>query len=164
MQTQTIITTTAATVLTLGVDAIYFDYKRRNDPEFRKALRRDRKKYVKVQKQQEAAASAQQRDAIAHALLQVEIEGFPEDVDQKEAFFMNEVAQGEGLCQEGPERALDAALCFYKALKVYPQPKDLISIYDKTVPKHVLDILAEMIASDGSIPIGGPGESGPGVE
>lgn len=35
----------------------------------------------------------------------------------------------------GPEKALDAALCFYKALKVYPQPKDLISIYDKTVPK-----------------------------
>lgn len=28
---------------------------------------------------------------------------------------------------------LEAALCFYKALKVYPQPSDLISIYDKTV-------------------------------
>lgn len=73
----------------------------------------------------------------------------------------------------GPEKALDAALCFYKALKVYPQPKDLISIYDKTVPKvyppplwaslvspltgtkHVLDILAEMIALDGSIAFSG---------
>lgn len=30
---------------------------------------------------------------------------------------------------------MEAALCFYKALKVYPQPKDLINIYDKTVPK-----------------------------
>lgn len=35
----------------------------------------------------------------------------------------------------GPDKALDAALSFFKALKVYPQPKDLISIYDKTVPK-----------------------------
>jgi len=26
-------------------------------------------------------------------------------------------------------------LCFYRALKVYPQPRELISIYDKTVPK-----------------------------
>jgi len=26
---------------------------------------------------------------------------------------------------------LEAALCFYKALKVYPQPSDLITIYDK---------------------------------
>ena len=58
---------------------------------------------------------------------------------------------------------IEAALCFYKALKVYPQPKDLISIYDKTVPKPVIDILAEMIAVDPSISVGGFGQgSGPG--
>jgi import receptor subunit TOM20 len=39
---------------------------------------------------------------------------------------------------------VEAALCFYKALKVYPQPSDLISIYDKTVPKvHVLATLPQ---------------------
>lgn len=27
---------------------------------------------------------------------------------------------------------VEAALCFYKALKVYPTPSDLITIYDKT--------------------------------
>lgn len=30
---------------------------------------------------------------------------------------------------------VDAALCFYRALKVYPNPDELIKIYDKTVPK-----------------------------
>jgi import receptor subunit TOM20 len=58
-------------------------------------------------------------------------------------------------------------------LKVYPNPRELINIYDKTVPKvgfllivscpklwantwqPVLDILAEMIAVDTSIPVGG---------
>ncbi len=65
---------------------------------------------------------------------------------------------------------VEAALCFYKALKVYPQPRDLISIYDKTVPKPVLDILAEMIASDPSISVGpfgagsGSDSGAPGVE
>ena len=49
---------------------------------------------------------------------------------------------------------VEAALCFYKALKVYPQPNDLIAIYDKTVPKPVLDIMAEMIATDSSISVG----------
>lgn len=49
---------------------------------------------------------------------------------------------------------LDAALCFYSALKVYPQPGDLIAIYDKTCPKPVIDILAEMVAYDGSMPVG----------
>ena len=58
---------------------------------------------------------------------------------------------------------IEAALCFYKALKVYPQPKDLITIYDKTVPKPVIDILAEMIAVDPSIKVGDFGQgSGPG--
>jgi hypothetical protein len=32
-------------------------------------------------------------------------------------------------------KAVDAALAFYKALKVYPTPNDLINIYDKTVAK-----------------------------
>lgn len=98
---------------------------------------------------------------------------------------MSEVGRGETLCQNGMSSRLiasgkarmsvligniaiesnqiEAALCFYKALKVYPQPADLISIYDKTVPKPVLDILAEMIATDPTIPVG-PGGSGPGSD
>lgn len=55
---------------------------------------------------------------------------------------------------------LDAALCFYSALKVYPSPGDLIAIYDKTCPKPVIDILAEMVAYDGSLPVGSFGGSG----
>lgn len=53
---------------------------------------------------------------------------------------------------------------------MYPQPKDLISIYDKTVPKEVLEILAEMVAMDAGLKLGGSftGESSapenPGVE
>jgi import receptor subunit TOM20 len=83
-------------------------------------------------------------------------------------------------CPAGADN-VEAALCFYRALKVYPNPRELINIYDKTVPKvsatclscmysgvanmsqPVLDILAEMIAVDTSIPVGGsktPSESG----
>ncbi|CAJ2513523.1 Uu.00g016420.m01.CDS01 [Anthostomella pinea] len=50
---------------------------------------------------------------------------------------------------------LEAALAFYKALKVYPTPGDLISIYDKTVDKRVLDVLAEMIAYDKNLHLDG---------
>jgi hypothetical protein len=32
-------------------------------------------------------------------------------------------------------KMIDAALCFFRALKVYPQQEDLINIYDKAVPK-----------------------------
>ncbi|KAH8153310.1 uncharacterized protein LAJ45_02897 [Morchella importuna] len=156
MQTSTMVVTGVATLFALGgAYAFYFDYKRRNDPEFRKALKRDKKRHAKTQKLQAEAAHAEQRQTLIASVRDAQLVGFPTDVEEKEAFFMNEVATGEALCQEGPDKALDAALSFYKALKVYPQPKDLISIYDKTVPKHVLDILAEMIALDGSIAFGG---------
>jgi len=59
---------------------------------------------------------------------------------------------------------VEAALCFYKALKVYPQPKDLIGIYDKTVPKEILEILAEMIAQDDNLKVGSFGGDGSGSE
>ena len=44
---------------------------------------------------------------------------------------------------------------------MYPQPKDLIAIYDKTVPKEVLELLAEMVAMDSSLKLGSfTGETG----
>lgn len=65
---------------------------------------------------------------------------------RREAYFMNEVARGETLASDGEHSFntsmdnsnllsgsdnFEAALCFYKALKVYPTPSDLITIYDK---------------------------------
>ena len=65
-----------------------------------------------------------------------------------------------------------AALCFYKGLKVYPEPTSLIGIYDNTVPKDVLEILAVMVSQDKNLKVGSFGadkegsgsESGHGVE
>ena len=37
-------------------------------------------------------------------------------------------------CLTGADN-IEAALCFYRALKVYPNPRELINIYDKTVSK-----------------------------
>jgi hypothetical protein len=61
-------------------------------------------------------------------------DGLPADVNEREAFCMEHIQMGETLAAD-PARTLDAALAFYKALKVYPTPNDLISIYDKVVDK-----------------------------
>jgi len=154
MKTSTFLAASAGTVLT-GVlaYAVWFDYKRQSDPEFRKALKRSNRRMARAVKEENEAQGAIQREAIRKALARAKDEGFPTDLEEKEAFFMGQVAQGESLSSESSSN-VEAALAFYKALKVYPQPKDLISIYDKTVPKDVLEILAEMVALDSGLKLG----------
>ncbi|KAL3427426.1 MAS20 protein import receptor [Phlyctema vagabunda] len=154
VQTSTIVAATVGTVATgLVAYAVYFDHRRRTDPNFRKQLKKESKRQARAAKEEAEAHTTRQRQAIRAALQEAKDEGFPVDVEEKEAYFMQEVARGEGLSSDGSDN-IEAALCFYKALKVYPQPSDLITIYDKTVPKPVLDILAEMIALDSSLNVG----------
>lgn len=53
MHTSSVITLTGATLVTGFVGyAVYFDYKRRNDPAFRSQLKKDRKRTSKELKKQ----------------------------------------------------------------------------------------------------------------
>lgn len=154
MKASTVATISIGTALTgLLAYAVYFDHRRRTDPEFRRALKRESRKHARAAKEEAEAHGARQREAIKKAVTQAKDDGFPVDVEEKEAFFMGELARGEQLAGTGSDM-IETALCFYKALKVYPQPRDLISIYDKTMSKPVLDVLAEMIAFDKTIAVG----------
>ncbi|KAF4218402.1 hypothetical protein CNMCM8980_002610 [Aspergillus fumigatiaffinis] len=161
MKTSTLVAASAGTILTgLLAYVVYFDHKRQTDPEFRRSLKRNNRRLARAVKEEAEAQGAMQREALKKAVQQAKDEGFPTDLEEKEAYFMGQVARGESLCAEGSDQ-IEAALCFYKALKVYPQPKDLISIYDKTVPKDVLEILAEMVAMDAGLKLGSfTGEGG----
>lgn len=54
-------------------------------------------------KEEQEAQGAQQKEAIKAAIDEAREEGFPTDVEEKEAFFMNEVGRGETLCQDGKD-------------------------------------------------------------
>lgn len=114
--------------------AVYFDHARRNKPEFRRQLRRNERRQVRQAKVDAEAETQQQREIIKQVVDEARQEGFPTSVEEKESYFLEQVTQGETLGTD-PSRAIEAALAFYKGLKVYPQPGDLITIYDKTVPK-----------------------------
>ncbi|KAJ5559176.1 Protein import receptor MAS20-like protein [Penicillium sp. DV-2018c] len=140
----------AGTILT-GVlaYAVYFDHKRQSDPAFRKSLKKNNKKVEQTVKQEEEAGAAARIADLKNALEEVKKSGeLPTDLEEKESFFMHQVALGESLCASESTQ-VEAAIAFWKALKVYPQPQDLIGIYEKTVPKATLQILAELIALDG---------------
>ncbi|KAL3469624.1 mitochondrial outer membrane translocase complex, subunit Tom20 domain-containing protein [Aspergillus californicus] len=162
MKVSTLVFATAGTVLSgLFAYAVYFDHKRQTDPNFRKSLVRNNRRMARAVKEEAEAQGAEFRENIKKAVQQAKAEGFPTDLEEKESYFMGQVAKGEGLCSEGADK-IEAALAFYKALKVYPQPRDLISIYDKTVQKEVLEVLAEMVAMDPALKLGGTytGEGG----
>ncbi|KAH6635140.1 mitochondrial outer membrane translocase complex, subunit Tom20 domain-containing protein [Chaetomium sp. MPI-SDFR-AT-0129] len=153
-RTAVVATATVAALATgLLAYAAYFDYRRRNSADFRRQLRRNQRQQQRAEKSHAEASAVAQRQAIKDAVDDAKEEGFPASAEEKEAYFLEQVQAGEVLGAD-PSKATEAAICFYKALKVYPTPNDLISIYDKTVSKPILDILAEMIAYDGSLRIG----------
>lgn len=51
-------------------------------------------------------------------------------------------------CIVGPAYFLDAALSFYRGLRVYPAPVELIMIYQKTVPEPIFNILMKLTTLD----------------
>jgi import receptor subunit TOM20 len=80
---------------------VYFDHKRQTDPEFRRSLKRNNRRLARAVKEEAEAQGAMQREALKKAVQQAKDEGFPTDLEEKEAYFMGQVARGESLCAEG---------------------------------------------------------------
>ncbi|KAL1413487.1 mitochondrial import receptor subunit tom20 [Vanrija albida] len=137
---------------------VYFDYMRRNSPEFRKGLR---KQHKKIKQAADAAAKEQEiRDArvrplarvtdpadnqeLTLALVELELETPPSTPEQMEAYFQEHVATAEALAAQGPAEYVKAATHFYRALRVYPQPVELLMIYQKVCPEPVFQLVLKL--------------------
>ncbi|KWU41807.1 protein import receptor MAS20 [Rhodotorula sp. JG-1b] len=135
----------ALAVATIGYAAV-FDYRRRNDPAFRRKLLKQQKKAQKNVQHSEAVGKEQVANALKRALALVNAEKVPDSPEGKEQFFMEQVALGEQLAARSPEFYVASAISFYKALKVYPAPQELLMIYQKTQPAAVFDLVMELIS------------------
>ncbi|KAM0790181.1 hypothetical protein ACM66B_005499 [Microbotryomycetes sp. NB124-2] len=135
--------------------AAYFDYRRRNDPVFRKKLLKQQRKVEKIGKEQAQAQAAVGRaqvvQALKRAITLINQEQVPQDVEGREQFFLEQLAMGEQLAARSPEFYVAAAIAFFKALKVYPAPQELIMILQKTQPAAVFDLVMELITLEMSI-------------
>lgn len=80
---------------------MYFDHKRQTNPDFRKSLKRNNRRVAKAAKEEAEAEGAQQREVIKQAVQRAKDEGFPADLQEKEGYFMDQVAMGEGMCSDG---------------------------------------------------------------
>ncbi|TIB01726.1 hypothetical protein E3P94_01329 [Wallemia ichthyophaga] len=133
--------------------AVYFDYKRRNDTAFRKSLKKAAVKQGKADKAAAEKGAMEMQVALKAAVLEanIEVEAFKRSVtgaEQGEAYFMQNVGNGEVLASMGPESALKAATAFFKALKVYPSPVELLMIYERTVPPPIFQLVMQMTSQE----------------
>ncbi|CCM05579.1 uncharacterized protein FIBRA_07806 [Fibroporia radiculosa] len=159
-RTSAIFTLASVTVLGgLVAYAVYFDYKRRNDTEFRKQLKKDRKRVTKQTAQTQEPSDGATIEELRAALARVRSEDVPASAEAKEQYFMAQVGMGEQLCAQGPMFHMPAALSFYRALRVYPSPVELIAIYQSTVPPPVFKIVMELTNLDVSTPSSPPERS-----
>ncbi|KAG0229305.1 hypothetical protein BGW42_001645 [Actinomortierella wolfii] len=149
MKTSTVVAATVG-VLAVGLVgyAIYFDSKRRNDPEFRRKLRKERKRLMKQAKEEQEKKQKSSAKSIEEALASINEEEFPTTLEAREKFCMEQLSMGEALFTRGPEGYEMAAICFYKALKVYPSPAELVMVYQKTIPPEVFTLVMGMLSMD----------------
>ncbi|MCO5566173.1 hypothetical protein L7F22_019849 [Adiantum nelumboides] len=144
----TVASVTGITLLTgfLGY-AVYFDYKRRNDPTFRSRLRKDAKRTKK-----ETKKALQRREKETEEFLQnIVNESSRAGPAPDEQTFSQNVQIGEMLAAQGPEHHLQAAAAFFKALKAYPSPMELLMIYQQAVPPEVMAYIRKMVSLDQSL-------------
>jgi len=136
----------AAAAVTLGY-AVYFDYERRTSPEFRKHLKKSKKHHEKKVIEEEKEAKTHKLEAVKEALIESIKEGPapPTDAAEKEKFFMTQVTMGEQLSAV-PGSELKAAIHFYKALSIYPNPTDILGIYQRSIPQEIYDYIIMMVA------------------
>ena len=135
ISTSTLLLSTAGIAASAALAyAVYFDYRRRTDPNLRKMLKKERKKLSKLDQESAKAAENDHKVRVERAVQMAKEEGFPSDSEETEHYFMEQVTLGEQMISTNSD-PVEVALCFYRALKVYPQPQDLISIYSRSVPK-----------------------------
>lgn len=138
----------AVTFLSLAAGALgyclYFDYQRRNNSEFRRSIYLKKRQAEKAEKLK-AQESKLEKTKILKQKLAESLLSDPLTHANKEETFIKEVTLAEKLSAiVGKE--IDAAIHFYRALSVYPDPTAILEIYQKSVPADVYEYIMLLTA------------------
>jgi len=93
-------------------------------------LRRNERRMARVHKDQAVAEQQAQRQAMRRAVDDAKEEGFPTSSDEKEAYFLEQVQQGEalGTDREPPPHRLQMLKSRSETKSRFPQPPRLSSV------------------------------------
>ncbi|KAI8905602.1 protein import receptor MAS20 [Gorgonomyces haynaldii] len=117
---------------------IYFDYKRRSSPEFRKKLRQDR---IEAQKIKPKSGTRKQ------SLETLPEEPIPTTAEGLQQYFIKYIQAGEALSKQGPDAYEMAAQCFLRAIQVYPEPMQLMTSLQQSIHPAIMELIMAHIAA-----------------
>ena len=80
--------------------AIYFDHRRRSQPDFRRSLRREDRRQARIEKDLAHAESNLHLQQVKKLVDEARDEGFPTATEEKEQYFLEQVSMGETLSQD----------------------------------------------------------------
>eukprot|EP00842_Homolaphlyctis_polyrhiza_P000113 jgi/Hompol1/1101/HPOL_001634-RA len=86
--------------------------------------------------------------AAAGISMDIEDEPVPTTQEGREAYFNKYLVLGERHVSRGPAGYEAAALCLFRALKVYHDPMQLLSMLQHSLPEPVLQMIVELMAAD----------------
>ncbi|RKO95988.1 hypothetical protein CAUPRSCDRAFT_720, partial [Caulochytrium protostelioides] len=66
----------------------------------------------------------------------------------RERYFMELLSTGERLLGMGPSRFDAAAVCYFRALKIYPDPMKLLEVLQQTMPEPVMNKILMLLSED----------------
>ena len=159
------------TVLLIGY-AIYFDHKRKQDKDLQKRIKQE--KNIEARKQKKKAAKEEKStknqknkphqgplsstsiiEMIPEMALSIE-EIYARPPSERERIFYSLLVKGEELLSFKSEEPnllnsyTDAAIqLFFKAIKMIPNPTELLVSFQQVLPKHVFNALTKLITEDG---------------
>ncbi|KAG1392923.1 hypothetical protein G6F60_011788 [Rhizopus arrhizus] len=79
---------------------LYFDYQRRNNPVLKKKIKKEKKKAEKEVKKAQEKVKLNTIQIIESVIEAASEETLPSTPEEKEKYFMQQVALGEGLCNQ----------------------------------------------------------------
>lgn len=120
--------------------AVYFDYQRHHSAEFRHRLKKSKKEMQKLEQKKK-------KEGIQHiaAVVQKSLTENPLPTTMDTEFFSTELTRGEQLAAV-PGKEIDAALHFFRAISVYPNPQSIIKVLQTSVRPDINDYVLQMIA------------------
>ncbi|KAH8921262.1 hypothetical protein BT69DRAFT_1320906 [Atractiella rhizophila] len=162
VETRTIVTLTS---LLLGGSfigyCVYFDHRRRHDTAFRQHLEKlhgsrttgtgsagvksgsggGKKPPTKAELEEAVKETRKANEEFQKSGVT------PQGLERR---FMEDIAIGEQLAQAG--ELLKAATSFYRATSFYPSPRDLLALYESSLPPEVFSLVMQMMQIDITMP------------